>query len=431
MYRTALLLVAALPLTAQVQPLIFDQVDVFDGYRMLRSQTVVVQHGIIQEMRPSTGHLGAGTAINGRGKTLLPGLIDAHCHIAGEESLEQAAALGITTELDMFGFPDVLMPIRKALARGEYPNAADFRTAGIGANVPGGHPSEMMPGAPPFPTLAKGADPQAFVDARLAEGSDYLKILYDHTLPGLTFDELRALVAAAHRRNKLAAVHETVQHDGLEAIEAGADEIEHVFDDSPIAPEFVRLAVENHVTVTPTLAVISTFGGAGTGPELAPDPRFARYLLSWAPDILNTKLPKEVVQKHRYENAQAAVRALHQAGVPILVGTDAPNPGTTYGASVHAELALLVACGLTPLEALHGATAAPAREFGLIDRGRIEAGRRADLLLIEGDPSRDIRATRSIVGVWKEGRAIDRAAVANKLGHRTADNVTAKPDLKR
>lgn len=107
----------------------------FDGYRMLRSQTVTVQDGIIQEVQPSTAHLSARSAINGRGKT-LPELIDAHCHIAGEESLEQAAALGVTTELDMFGYPDLLMPIRKALAHGEYPNAADFRTAGIGANVP-------------------------------------------------------------------------------------------------------------------------------------------------------------------------------------------------------------------------------------------------------------------------------------------------------
>ncbi len=315
MLRAGFLIIAALPLTAQVQPLIFDQVDVFDGYRMLRSQTVVVQDGIIRDIRPSSVVSAAGTAINGRGKTLLPGLIDAHCHIAGEESLEQAAALGITTELDMFGYPNVLMPIRRALARGEYPNAADFRTAGIGANVPGGHPSEMS-GSPPFPALAKGVDPQAFVDARVAEGADYLKILYDrydHTLPGLTLDQLRALVAAAHRRNKLAAVHETVQRDGLEAIEGGADEIEHVFDDSPIAPEFVRLAADNHVTITPTLAVISTFGGVGTGPELAADTRFSPYLLSSAADTLNTKLPEKILQKHHYENAQAAVRALHQA----------------------------------------------------------------------------------------------------------------------
>jgi imidazolonepropionase-like amidohydrolase len=103
---------------------------------------------------------------------------------------------------------------------------------------------------------------------------------------------------------------------------------------------------------------------------------------------------------------------LHNAGVTILPGTDAPNPGTGYGVSMHAELLLLTESGLTPEEALHAATAAAAREFGLIDRGRIEPGRRADLLLVKGDPSKDIRATRDILGVWKAGAEINREEVA-------------------
>jgi imidazolonepropionase-like amidohydrolase len=75
-------------------------------------------------------------------------------------------------------------------------------------------------------------------------------------------------------------------------------------------------------------------------------------------------------------------------------------------------LVLLTECGLSAEEALRAATSSPAREFGLIDRGRIENGRRADLLLVKGDPTKDIRATRDIVGVWKAGIAIDRDAVA-------------------
>jgi len=418
--RISRLVLAALALrcAGAQTTVVFANVDVFDGYRMLRDQTVTVERGMIRDVQPAGAPHFVSGALDGRGDTLLPGLIDAHCHIATEESLEQAAALGVTTELDMFGYPSELEPIRAALARGEYPNAADFRTAGIGANAPGGHPSEM--GGPPFPALGPHDDPQVFVDARIAEGSDYLKILYDHTLPGLTFDQLRGLVAAAHRRDKLVAVHETVQKDGLEAIEAGADEIEHVFDDSPISREFINAAVNAHVAITPTLAVIAAIGGKGTGPDLAADPRVAPYLVSWAPGILKTKLPASVLRRHHYENAQAAVRALHEAGVPILAGTDAPNPGTTYGASLHSELALLVDCGLTPEEALHAATAGPAREFGLIDRGRIEPGRRADLLLIQGDPSRDIRATLRIVGVWKQGRRVDRDAVSKKLSKANA-----------
>ncbi|MFZ1010679.1 MAG: amidohydrolase family protein [Candidatus Sulfotelmatobacter sp.] len=109
------------------------------------------------------------------------------------------------------------------------------------------------------------------------------------------------------------------------------------------------------------------------------------------------------------------MRALHRAGITILAGTDSPNPDTGYGVSMHAELELLTECGLTPEEALQAATAGPAREFQLIDRGRIQTGRRADLLLVAGDPSKDIRATRDIVGVWKAGVRIDRAAVSRAM----------------
>jgi imidazolonepropionase-like amidohydrolase len=93
--------------------------------------------------------------------------------------------------------------------------------------------------------------------------------------------------------------------------------------------------------------------------------------------------------------------------VPIVAGTDAPGPGTTYGASLHWELQHLVAAGMSPAEALAAATSVAARAFRLNDRGRIRAGYRADLLLVEGDPTRDIRATRHIVGVWKKGVSRD------------------------
>jgi hypothetical protein len=103
-------------------------------------------------------------------------------------------------------------------------------------------------------------------------------------------------------------------------------------------------------------------------------------------------------------HALAAVRLLHDAGVPILAGTDAPNPGTAHGASLHRELELLVQAGLSPLEALQAATSSAARAFRLDDRGRIARGLRADVVLVDGDPTTDIRMTRAVVGVWKEGR---------------------------
>ena len=378
---------------------------------MLRGQTVEVENGIIREVKPAGKLPQKVDFIDGTGQTLLPGFMDAHCHIGfQEEGLEQAAALGVTTELDMWGEPTRLGALKQEIKRGEHPNAADFRTAGIGASAPGGHPSEMQ--GPPYPKFGPKDDAQAFVDARIAEGSDYLKIIYDHLLPGLTFERLRDLVAAAHRRNLRTAVHETVQKDGLEAIQAGADDVEHVFADTPITPEFVSAAVENHTAITPTLAIISAASGETRGAPLADDPRFSPYLLGWNVRGLHSKFPETFTQRTHFEYACAATKALHQAGVTLLAGTDAPGPGTGYGLSIHLELQLLAECGLSPEEALNAATAATAREFGLIDRGRIQAGRRADLLLIKGDPSKDIRATRDIVGVWIAGRRVDRDAVA-------------------
>jgi len=219
---------------AQSSVQIFYDVDAFDGYRMLRRQTVEVENGVIREVRPASERPFKPDFIDGAGKTLLPGLIDAHCHIGyQEEGLEQVAALGVTTELDMWGEPTRLRTLRQEIASGQHPNAADIRTAGIGASAPGGHPSEMQ--GPPYPKLGPPDDPQTFVDARIAGGSDYLKVIYDHLLPGLTFNQLSGLVATAHRRNLRVVVHETVRTPTLAIVSsAGGEALE------PFPEEFTK-----------------------------------------------------------------------------------------------------------------------------------------------------------------------------------------------
>jgi imidazolonepropionase-like amidohydrolase len=112
----------------------------------------------------------------------------------------------------------------------------------------------------------------------------------------------------------------------------------------------------------------------------------------------------------------ASVARLREGDVPVLAGSDAPNPGTAHGISLHRELELLVRAGLSPLEALRAATSAPARAFRLSDRGRIAVGLRADLVLVDGDLTTDILATRVIRTVWKLGRAVDREAYRRAHG---------------
>ena len=102
--------------------------------------------------------------------------------------------------------------------------------------------------------------------------------------------------------------------------------------------------------------------------------------------------------------AMENVRLLHEAGIPVLGGTDQ----ATHGISIHRDFELLVQAGLDPIDVLEGATSKAAAAYGLADRGRIAPGLRADLVLVEGDPTADIKATRAIQRVWKIGVEIDR-----------------------
>jgi imidazolonepropionase-like amidohydrolase len=112
------------------------------------------------------------------------------------------------------------------------------------------------------------------------------------------------------------------------------------------------------------------------------------------------------------DGTDEAIRELHAAGVPILTGTDAPVPGGTYGASTLDEMALLATDGLSPTEALIAGTSAAAKAFHLNDRGEIKVGKRADLVLVDGDPTRNIDDVKNIDAVWKLGIPVQRLAPA-------------------
>lgn len=393
------------PMTAIVN------VRVFDGERVLPRATVVIDGdriagvGVDLAVPPGAGR------VDGAGRTLLPGLIDAHTHASGD-ALERALRFGVTTELDMFADPAFAAKARAEQTKDHVTTRADLRSAGILVTAPGGHGTEF---GMPIPTLDGAADAQAFVDARIAEGSDYIKIVRDNgriyglTWPTLDDDELAAVVSAAHWRQKMAVVHIGSQADAVAAIRAGADGLVHLFEDSAPAPDFAALAASHHAFVIPTLTVLESVSGRATGASLAADPRVAPWLSESEVQALGAGFPLPSRSRGlALAHANAAVAALKAAGVPLLAGTDAPNPGTTHGASLHRELELLVAAGLTPVEALTAATWTPARVFGLRDRGRIAPGLRADLLLVAGDPTRDITETRAIVAVWRNGTAVTR-----------------------
>ncbi len=297
---------------------------------------------------------------------------------------------------------------------GKAADRADLFSAGTLVTAPGGHGTEY---GVPIPTITGPEQADAFVAARVAEGSDYIKIVYDDGselgLPWKSIDAatLAAVIRAAKAQKKQAVVHILAREFARAAIAAGADGLVHLFVDKPVDEALVREAARRGVFVVPTLTVLESTNRNNQGnAALADDPELAPYLTPEDRRALRSSFPGPTAPADALSIPRDTVKALKAAGVRILVGTDSGNPGTSHGASVHRELALLVAAGLTPEEALAAATAVSADAFGLSDRGRIVPGRRADLVLVDGDPTTDILATRKIAGVWKQGHAVDRAA---------------------
>lgn len=383
-------------------------VRVFDGERVIDTANVVVRDGRISAIGKDAAIPSGIEVVDGQGRTVLPGLIDAHTHDWGEAQRD-ALRFGVTTELEMMGASQSLAGYRKqreSLARADQ---ADVFSSGAAVTVPGGHGTEY---GVPVPELKVGDDAAAFVQARLDEGSDFIKLMVDDMhgygtgkrMPTLSREQTEASIAAARARNKLAVVHVSAMYDARHALDAGASGLAHVFVDETADDRLLASAKSHEAFVIPTLSVIAGFQRAGEGAALADEPRFKSRLSSGQVATLRARFPMTSVKPFpALERGIESTRRLHAAGVEILAGTDAGNPGTAHGASLHGELALPVRAGMTPIEALRAATSKPAARFGLKDRGRIAPGLRADLLLVEGDPTRDITATRAIARIWKNG----------------------------
>lgn len=383
-------------------------VRVFDGEGVVERQTVVISDGKIAAVGSKVAVPPGAQEITGEGRTLLPGLMDAHVHLpffGAAGALQQNVAFGVTTVVVMWAPPALVAQVKEFEAANR-PDVAAVLTAGTGATAPGGHPTQMDPQAAKLtPTLSSPGEADAFVAARLAEGSDFIKIIYDEIekygrRPTLDEATVSALAAAAHTRGRIAVAHIGTERHARGAIAAGVDGLAHLFEGTTVSADFGQFAAKHNVFVIPTLSVLYAACGNSDGPGIARD---ADAMKRVSPQFSGLLEMQTTVTNFSCDAAAPSIRQLMAAGVPVLAGTDAPAPGSTYGASLHRELEHLVNAGLTPTAALVAATSAVATAFRMNDRGRIRSGMRADLLLVDGDPSKQIRDTRNIVAIWKRG----------------------------
>lgn len=384
-------------------------VRVFDGQDVLENATVVLRDGRIEAVGVGIEVPEGAIRVDATGHTLLPGLIDAHTHTFSRASLVAALRYGVTTELDHFTVVSFAAQMRAEQGEEPVRDRADLFSAGTLATREGGHGTQY---GMAIPTVASAADAPDFVADRKAEGSDWLKIIWEDgsswgmETPTHDAETVQALIDAAWNEGLQPVIHiARVDHAEM-ASEMGVAGLVHAPADREPGPDFGPVLADNGTFMVPTLTVNRSIATGEEAEIQLADPRLAALVDEEGRGSLGQSFPLRAESARAYDHAAAATAGLHRAGGLVLAGTDAPNPGTAHGLSMHRELELLVDAGLSPVDALAAGTANPARAFQLEDRGRIAPGLRADLVLVEGNPTQRITDTRNVVVVWRNGAAV-------------------------
>jgi imidazolonepropionase-like amidohydrolase len=354
--------------------------------------------------------------VDARGKSVLPGLWDMHAHFQQVEWGPIYLAAGVTTVRDCANELEFITSVREAVAQGR----------GVGPHILA---AGVVDGTGPLAVGVARVDTpeqaEEWVGRYYEAGFQQMK-LYS----SMKLEPLRAVAAAAHRRGMTVTGHVAEGISTREAVEAGQDQINHVWFiaslmlprfpagspragqmralanldlDSPLARDALTFLKAHHTVVDPTLALLelSTVSTAKLPASFEPGADKVPRELAGRLGSLGPPTPETDLRERVFQRCVAIVGALHRAGVPVVAGTDQAVPGH----SLHREIELYVQAGMTPIEAIQAATIVPARVMQLDpDVGTLEAGKRADLLIVNGNPLERIRDIRKVEQVLTGGR---------------------------
>jgi imidazolonepropionase-like amidohydrolase len=433
----ALMLVVAVGRSAGLQPataFAIERVSIIpmDRERVLANHTLIVRDGRIVEVGPTASVQvpGNATRIDGSGHFLIPALAEMHAHIPGGQAVRDAervlfmyVANGIGTIRSMLGDPNHFA-LRERARRGEIV-APQMYLSGPSFNG--------QTAASPESAAARAAEQKQ-------AGYDLLKI--HPGVPRRAFDALAASADKAGIRfaghvpadvglhRALEAKYWTIDHlDGyVEAMARPGAPPAQLFGinlvgqiDEARIPALVAETKAAGTWVVPTQVLIENWYGLDAVETMRawPEMRYASAadITQWVATKQKNVVAYPVEHRQRYiQLRRRLIKALHDAGIGILLGSDAPQTWNVPGFSIHRELATYVAAGLTPYEALVTGTRAVAVHLGTQDRtGTIDVGKRADLVLLGGNPLTDIANTSRIAGVMTNGRWLPKGDIDRGL----------------
>ncbi len=390
------------------------------GHGPIENMAVIIDGSRIKNVGPVTGYPDNTDVVDLQGLTVMPGLIDCHLHLGGLTVDQPGKAIGKVSFVDMASFfwdyfRDYAHRRRLAIENGvttirsagdHYPHIIRLRDKIAAGKLSGPRifapgPTITAPGGHPAGTIYKGnryiirnatrqiAEVSGAREEvrRLVEGGvDCIKAIYSdidpmditHKVPRLSLDVLEALADEAHQHNLRLMAHTGNPQETMDAVKAGADSIEHGIlpgaDSTEFEDDLVKMMLDKGTFFVPTLAI------------------------AWA--------YKEAYPAV-FSGLKQTVKILHSAGVNMAAGTDSGTPGVVIGKGLHKELELMVEAGISHMEAITAGTRNAAANLGKPNElGTIESGKLADIIAVSGDPLKDIRDTRQIKLVIKDGKIL-------------------------
>ena len=467
--------------TAPAQDLLIANARVYDGTGAppRAPVSILVREGRIAAIGEKV-EAESAPVLNARGATVIPGLIDSHVHLGwgpGDSLREKSPAdwgrfrsrhlraylaCGVTTVLDAAGTAETVENVGEILAAGV--TGPRYLTLGPFLRAPGGYPRSYPEGM--WPEVATSKEVEAALDRAVALGAVGVKVPIEHgwnplwRLPVHSPATREAIRREASERGLPVYVHATSEEDQALALDMGARALVHAIEyrSSPLSEDFVKRMAEAGTYQMTTFSVFDSHLPMFR-PERLDDPLlrlvapetellfarrpdagrlFVRSLIRdegpWMPNFVRDAVGRwwfsERAQVQALRRSQEALRRLHAAGVPIVVGSDAPfRPSAVYGfhgVTTIREIELVGEAGLSPAEVLQAATRVAAEMLGLdAEIGTVEVGKHADLVVVREDPLEDLRALRTIE--WSVRRGVARTPAEWMAADLSRRRIPARP----
>ena len=396
MNKNSFFLFIILVIAASCQPIpnyeiVIENIALFDGIENQGNVNIAINRDTIAAINSNNLH--GDKIIDGSGKYIIPGLVNAHVHVQKPDHLEEAFKAGVLTVFNL----NQAWPIDDELrAYSDSMGYSNYHSAGSGASVKGGHPSIYVPHPENYPFISDSISAPEFVRIAKLQGSEVIKITFQPThirnpnipLTSLSYEQIEELINAARLANLLSIVHTRTLTGMLKIAEYQPDGFAHFWKDTrKVTPQNIMKLKNSGAFIIPTLMIHGKLNEIIDGDT--------------------SSIGNQGFDERAYVLTDAMLRQkfseVFGAGIPIIAGTDPPTLGVNYGYDLIEELKIYEKSGVPLTEVLKTATGNASKYLPINGNGSIKVGGPATFLILNDNPLMDISALDQIEQIWKNG----------------------------